>query len=57
MIKCKTKAIFDFLTHYYIMLYGSVLLDKGRRIIYTPEDEIYKNKYLNRRKKVEKENK
>ena len=54
MIKCKTKAIFDFLTHYYIMLYGSVLLDKG---IYTPEDEIYKNKYLNRRTKVEKENK
>lgn len=50
MIKCKSKAEFEILREYYLVMFGSVLANERKRIIYLPNDKIYQNKYLNRKK-------
>lgn len=50
MIKCKSKAEFDYLREYYLVMFGSVLANERKRIIYLPNDRIYQKKYLNREK-------
>ncbi len=50
MIKCKSKAEFDYLREYYLIMFGSVLANERKRIIYLPNDRIYQKKYLNREK-------
>ena len=50
MIKCKSKAEFDLLREYYLVMFGSVLANERKKIIYLPNDRIYQNKYLNRKK-------
>ena len=47
MIKCKSKAEFEIQKLKYFILFGSVLYNEKKRIIYLPEDEIYKNIKLN----------
>lgn len=48
MIKCKSKAEYEFKKLKYFLLFGEVVVNEKKRIIYMPEDEIYKKAFLNR---------
>lgn len=55
MIKCKDKFEFELKKLKYFLLFGDILVNEKKRIIYLPEDKIYQDLFLNRRnrKKVE----
>ena len=48
MIKCKSKEEFELKKYIYLQLFGDVLVNERKRIIYLPEDKIYQRMFLNR---------
>ena len=51
MIKCKDKTEFELKKAKYLLLFGNVLVNERKRIIYLPEDKIYQKRFLNREAK------
>ncbi len=51
MIKCKSKAEYEIKKLIYLQLFGDVLVNERKRIIYLPEDKIYQRMFLNREAK------
>ena len=54
MIKCMSKYEFEFKKLKYFLIFGDILVNEKKRIIYLPDDKIYQNIFLNRRIKNEK---
>lgn len=40
MIKCKSKAEYEYKKFKYFLLFGEVVVNEKKRIIYMPEDKI-----------------
>ena len=51
---CKSQKEFEYWQERYAEMYGGILVNVRRKIIYTPEDKVYQKKYLNRTVKHEK---
>ncbi len=51
MIKCKSKFEFEYLKEYYYLMFGFILVNERKRIIYLPSDITYKKRFLNRESK------
>ena len=51
MIKCKSKTEFELKKLKYFLLFGEILVNEKKRIIYMPEDKIYQKRSLNREAK------
>ena len=51
MIKCKSKAEYEIKKLKYFLLFGEILVNEKKRIIYMPEDKIYQKRFLNREAK------
>lgn len=51
MIKCKSKTEFELKKIKYFLLFGDIITNERKRIIYLPEDPIWKEMFLNRKVK------
>ena len=52
---CRSQKEFEYWQEKYAAMYGGILVNARRKIIYTPEDKLYQKKYLNREVKRGKE--
>ena len=53
--KEKIKEARKYWKEHYAEMYGGILVNARKKIIYTPEDKVYQKKYLNRTIKRPKE--